>query len=623
MSFLASEKQLNVHSFYELQNTKLRSTLEHLFHTLDEAAITTLMAKLQWLEVRGGEVLFRQGEEGDSLYILVSGRMKAILEADTAEERLAGEISQGECVGEMALITGEMRAATVYAIRDCLLTHLSQEDFKQLMSEYPEVGISLSRLIINRLTHTMNHSKTPAKTFNIALVPASPEISLVTFVKQLLEALQQLGRVQYISKERLPASLKTNSSFSKEADFALHHWLTEQEMEQDYVIYLADDSHSPWTQKCLRQADKILIVVDAKSKVSLTELEREVLFNSKRKCAQTRELIVLYPEHTEVPYRTHELLVQREVSRHYNIRHNDEGHMQRLARMILDKGIGLVLSGGGAKGFAHLGIFRALQEAGVPIDMACGTSMGSIIAAAIAHEWNADEMLETGRSAFVRDKPLNDYTLPVISLLKGHKLQKINKKYFGEGHIENLWLNFFCVSGNYSTAEMVVLDKGPVWKAVTASVAIPGILPPVVEGNDLLIDGGIFNNFPVDIMKARFGGRLIGVDLLADKRYTLNYTQLPSGWTLILSKIFPFLKRYTVPSMASIIIKSTLMSSIVHQRSQISELEVAFSPPVAEFGLLDLKSYDKIVTAGYQYAKDYLQEIDIETQLLQRIKIRA
>lgn len=221
-------------------------------------------------------------------------------------------------------------------------------------------------------------------------------------------------------------------------------------------------------------------------------------------------------------------------------------------------------------------------------------------------------MLNTGRSAFIVDKPLNDYTLPILSLLKGHKLQKINKKYFGHYHIEDLWLNFFCVSSNYTISKMVVHDKGPVWKAVTASEAILGVLPPVVEGNYLLVDGSVFNNFPVDLMKARYGGKLIGIDLLADKEYILNYTQLPSGWHLFLSKFLPFLKRYKAPSIASIMIKSTVLASIVHQRNQLPDMELFLSPPVANFGFLDMNNYERIVATGYQYASDYLKEINLD-----------
>lgn len=614
-----TDMQLPDYSAFELRNVKLKSTLQSLFHTLEEAAQDKLITKLQWIEVRGGEVLFEQEAPGDGLYILITGRMKAILNANTPQEREVGEISQGECVGEMALITGEARTATIYAIRDCMLVRLSNNDFQTLLTQHPEIALSLSRLIINRLTYTMNHSKAPAKAFNIALVPASADVPMQTLLPRLLEAFEVSGRTRHLTSKLLPASFNPDTESFDEVAFGMHAWLTEQEMGHECVVYEADATYSPWTQQCLRQADKIVVITDSRSGAALSKLEEEVLFSKFQKYPQSRELVILYPEGSEMPDKSHEILARREVTRHYNIRMKDNRHAQRLARMIMNKGIGLVLSGGGAKGFAHLGIFKALEEAGVPIDMVCGTSMGSIIAAAIAHEWGAEKTLNIGRSAFINDKPLNDFTLPAISLLKGHKLQKVNKKYFGDCLIENLWLNFFCVSGNYTKSEMVVLDKGPLWKSVTASVSIPGVLPPVVEGNNLLVDGAVFNNFPVDIMKARYGGKLIGIDLLADKEYTLNYAQLPGGWPIFLSKFLPFMKRYRAPSIASIMIKSTILSSTVHQRNQIPDLEVFLSPPVAKFGFLDMKRYDKVVEVGYEYAKEQLKEVNIPQLLSQEV----
>jgi NTE family protein/lysophospholipid hydrolase len=291
----------------------------------------------------------------------------------------------------------------------------------------------------------------------------------------------------------------------------------------------------------------------------------------------------------------------------------DRNHMARLARMITDSGIGLVLSGGGARGFAHIGIFKAMKEMGLPIDMVCGTSIGSIIAAGIAIDYDLAHLLSQYRSAFVDEKPLSDYTLPVLSLIKGHKLQKVNRKYFKDYHIEDLWLNFFCVSSNYTTSELVIHDRGPVWKAVTASASIPGVLPPIVEGNHLLVDGGVVNNFPVDIMKSRYGGKLIGIDLKIEKEYKLNYDRLPGGWHLFFSRFLPFLRKYRTPGIATIMMKSTLLASAGHQRKMVEDLHLYLRPPVGNFGLLRLDEFDKIVQAGYTYARETLTPADLKS----------
>ncbi|WP_347157829.1 patatin-like phospholipase family protein [Pontibacter chitinilyticus] len=585
----------------------VKKNLAHLFPNLEEHVLDDLLQKFRWRSLKRGEVLCREGDAGDSLYLLVSGRLKALIGADTPHERQVGEVSQGECVGEMALMTGEPRTATIQAARDCTLVQLLKSDFDTLISLHPQVVLSLSRMVINRLNYTMHHAAAPAKLSNIALVPAtnSPEINV--FIHQLVAELRRQGPFRHLHAGLLPEEFKTKADRNAPISLALGNWLAEQELEQELVVYEAEAINSYWTQQCLRHADKIIIISQASESITLSAIENTVFHDNDHHALQ-REQVFLYPEATEQPSLSRQLLALRSVNRHYNIRQNDGRHLSRLARMLLNRGIGLVLGGGGAKGFAHIGIYRALQEAGVPVDMVCGTSMGAIIAAGIAHEWDAEQLRSKVKSAIVTDKPLNDYTLPVLSLLKGHKFQQTLKKYFRDQYIEDLWLNFFCISSNYTLSEMVIHEEGLLWKAVAASASIPGVLPPMVKGNDLLVDGGTFNNFPVDVMKEHYGGKLIGINLLIDKAYELDYTTLPGGWHLFFSRFLPFLRRYKSPSISAIILKSTTLPSIVHQRQQIDDLDLFMTPPVGNFSLLALNNYDKIVATGYEYGSAFLQE---------------
>ncbi len=591
---------------------RLKHLIQAQFSHLQEPVLEELLLKFRWVEFPRGEILCREGEVGDCVYLLVSGRLKAWVDFNTPEARGVGEIAQGESVGEMALITGETRSATIVAMRTCMLAKLLKSDFDELVAHHPEVVVTLSKLIIDRLTFTMHHTRVPARNTNFVLVPATASPVTRDFMHQLVNTLENQYRIRYVHKELLPLSLSDSSLSPQERFFEIHNWMAEQVVDHGFVIFEADPENLEWTNHCLRQADKVLLLTEASHGSALSELERFLFSGGDPSLNQAIEVALLYPPETQQPAQTHALLENRPVSRHYNIRLQDSKHLNRLARMLMNKGIGLVFGGGGAKGFAHIGIFKALHEAEVPIDMVCGTSIGAIIAAAVAHEWSPEEIYQKGRSAFVTDKPMSDYTLPVLSLIKGHKLQATNKKYFGEHHIEDLWLNFFCISSNYTLSEMVVHERGPLWKAVTASVSIPGVLPPVVEGNNLLIDGASFNNFPVDVMKARYGGKLIGVNLLEDKEYKLNYTNLPSGWHLFFSRFLPFLKRYKSPSISAIMLKSTILSSMVHQRKQINDLHLFMNPPVGKFSLLDLNNFDAIAATGYTYAKDFLQNANLE-----------
>lgn len=586
---------------------KLEDIVSKLFAPKRED-LQKIMDKLHWEELSSGQLLFREGETGDSLYILVTGRLKAVLHHGTPGEKVVGEIYKGESVGEMALITGEVRTASVSAIRDSTLVKLAKEDFESLVLQSPDLVMNISRIIINRLVSMMHNSQEPDKAFNIALVPTTASVDMPAFTRQLLASFQKVGKACHLNRQMVEDHLNQKVS---ENNFHLNSWLNDLEVQQNYVIYEGSADDPVWTKRCLRQADKIIFLKDTQSGEELSEIEAEVLVTHRSAYGQKKEIVFLYPEDTEQPKRSHVLLANREVNRHYNIRKNDRQHYDRLARMITNKGIGLVLSGGGARGFAHIGIYQVLREKNIPIDMVCGTSIGGILAAGMAMEWEFSKYFSVCQTAFLQDKPLGDYTLPIVSLIKGHQLQKVNKKHFQDYYIEDLWLNFFCVSSNYSTSEMVVHEKGLVWKAISATASIPGILPPVVEGNHLLIDGCIFNNFPVDLMHTRFGGKIIGIDLKVSKEYQLNYAQVPGGWYMLCSRFLPFLKRYKVPGIAAIMMKSTLLTSDAHQKDIAQFIDLYMNPPVGAFSLLKMEQFHDIVKVGYTYAQEYLQTADL------------
>jgi NTE family protein len=588
----------------------LKQILSDFFSQLPEQEVDKIISKVSLHHLESGEVLFREGEQGDILYFLISGRLQAVVGFESDNPKSVGEISRGESVGEMALLTGKPRTATVLAKRDCHLAKLHKNDFEFIISQHPEIVKDISKLIIRRMTKTMHHNDNLPKIVNIAILPANEGQDIDEFSSQLFGTIDQKDK-SFVDSGIVQDQFKTGASSGE-----VLSWLTDLENKNDVIIYKCDNKNTEWTQQCLRQADKILVVVEPKDKTTLGTLEKSLLYDSGKFKSQIKELIILYPEDCETPTVSHKLTSIRNISRHYNIRKNDKKHISRLGRMVVNKGIGLVLSGGGARGFAHLGIVKVFKEHGIPIDMVCGTSIGSILGAAIARDWETDKLINTCRKAFIEDKPLRDYTFPVTSLIKGHQLQKIMQKYFEDIHIEDLWLNYFCISGNYSTSEQMEHHTGPAWLALTASASIPGVLAPVVQQNHLLVDGAVFNNFPADVMKAKYEGVLIGIDLKIDTEYKLNYPKIPGGWNLLLSKIIPFRKKYKVPGIASIMIKSTLLASTNHQRMMADYLDFHLKPPVGNFSLLKMEAYDDIVAVGEEYAKEFLKDNDMTRLML-------
>ena len=281
----------------------------------------------------------------------------------------------------------------------------------------------------------------------------------------------------------------------------------------------------------------------------------------------------------------------------------------RLARFLSGNTVGLVLAGGGARGLAHIGIFRALEEAGIPVDVFGGTSIGSVLAACMACDWGWEKVYQENKREFLSN-PTSDFNLiPLISLLAGRKLDRILAGSFDRRPIEELWVPFFCVSSNYSQACEQVHTRGELKRALRASMAIPGVFPPIVSGNDLLVDGGVFNNMPVDVM-ARTGVRtILAVDLRPDEkqRRELNFTEVPSPWTLLADRFRPKeRRRYQIPSMLTTLMAANTLNSQQKMTQVLADVDLLFNPDVNRFSLLEWKSYDLLVEQGYRHAQEVL-----------------
>lgn len=581
----------------------LRTALSRLLGELPDEVFEDLSQRLDWVELPGRSYLFHQGDEGDSMYVLVSGRLRAVLEGDDGAERVLGEIGRGETVGEIALVTGDPRTASIRAVRDSVLCGIKRQAFLDIVDEHPRLAVNLAHMVIDRLRQrTSDHEAEPLGAFNIAVVPVSESVELERFCADLVAEIGRSGSTLWVSSERL-AHLAPGMGRGADASTTgarLLAWLDEQEAEHRWMLYQTDRELTPWSSRALRQADVVLLVAAADDPPALGPLERRIFEADSPVAEIERHLVLLHRRHTGEPSATARWLEERAVRHVFHLRRGIESDLARLARIVSGRAVHLVLGGGAARGFAHVGVFRALAELGVPVDSVGGSSIGAAIAAAIARGWDGERLLTEGRRAFVDENPFSDYTLPMISVLAGRKLEELTRRYY-PGDIEDLWLPYFCVASNMSDAGLVVYERGPLAEAVRASVALPGVFPPAVRGNHLLIDGGILNNLPVDIMRQRFGGSVVAVDLHVRKEYELEYARVPSAWQVLKSRLLPFGKRIPVPGITTIVMKATEIGSIIHANRNKESADLVLNPPVGRFGILDVKAFDEIVRLGYEH----------------------
>jgi NTE family protein len=282
----------------------------------------------------------------------------------------------------------------------------------------------------------------------------------------------------------------------------------------------------------------------------------------------------------------------------HHVRHGDD--VERVARLLTGRSIGLVLSGGGARGFAHIGVVRALREAGMRIDSVGGTSIGAIIGAGVAADWSDEEMVEKYRKAFVDGRPLRDYTLPFVSLVTGRRVAHLLREAFGARDIEDLALPYYCVSANLSVGKVHVHRSGPIWLWLRASSAIPGILPPVFHRSEVFVDGAVMNNLPTDIMRQQAVGEIVAVDISADDvlRADVEEYALPSMWRMCVDRF----ARPRRPGILSILLRSGMVNAEAASIERRAYTNLLLTPPLSDIELLDWHAYERAIEAGYRHA---------------------
>jgi predicted acylesterase/phospholipase RssA len=583
-----------------------------LFSVLGPSALDSLAGELEWLMVPGGTCVCRQGEEGDALYLVASGRL-AVLREGAGGDGVVGQKGRGDSFGEMAVLTGHRRSATVRALRDCVLARLSRERAVAVLRAHPDALLALTRTLASLLER---EPVPPAGgCIAVALLAAGREVDLVGFARALAASLAGIAPTLHLDGRGLDERFGAGAAGC--ADGTLLHgaitaWLAEQEARHGLVLYEADAGPSPWTRRCLRQADHIVVVADAGAEPGLGALTAELEALEQDQGRQLEQLVLLHDPATSRPCGTAPWLPLRPWRRHLHVRRGNAADLARVSRFLAGRAVGLVLGGGGARGFAHIGVVRALAEAGIPIDRIGGTSMGAVLAAqhACGNDWR--QMAELNFRGWVQMAPQKRvYTLPLISVLATHKADRMLAMMFGDRTIEDLWLPFFCVSTNITRTEVMVHREGPVIDAVFASMAIPGVTPPVVHGEgDLLVDGGVLDNLPVSTMRKLGPGPIIASDASAthDLRADPSYRRTPSPWRLLAESFRPRARRRAFPNILRLVHRSALLASDVYAKGKKGEVELYLDLPLDGYDMFQMEALDRLAEVGYEFTRARLAE---------------
>jgi NTE family protein len=565
-----------------------------LFNGVDRETLEQVVTDAEWFSLPAGWTLFREGDAPDGLYVIASGRLAVMTGERTAGESVLSHILAGETVGEMALLSGSPRSATVVAVRDTELLRIPAVDFDSLFARYPSFAYFIGKLLVQRLVQSSHRHPALEGPRAIALVPLTAGISLAELAQSLREALARVGlRSEVLDGSNARIDLK---------------WYGNVDESNDLVIYQADVEDNSWTRLCIRQSDRVLAVADASAPSPPFNTLTTGLLPRDR--PGVLELLLLHRGSSFSPPWLEDLIKHIGACFHIHARLGNRADFDRLARLLAGRAIGVVLSGGGARGFAHLGVIQALREAGVSLDMVAGTSMGALVAAGAAVE--REELLEEMREAFVARNPLSDYTVPIVSIVRGRRTARLLRQHSRGLRVGDCWRPFFCTSSNLSSGAVRVHRNGPLWRALRASLAIPGMLPPVIDQGEVLVDGGVLNNLPADVMIAMGRGPVIAVDVCRKGSFTASSADLDE---LPLWKILSR-KRRGVPNILALLMRAGTISSEAQVRSLEGRVDLLIEPKLEGIGMLDWHAFDRAVEAGYRQT---LRQLENDPYVIHRL----
>jgi NTE family protein len=530
-----------------------------LFRDVGTRALERLAGDAGALVVRGGDYLFRGGDAADRLFVVRAGRLRVVVE-EADGPRVVRELGPGDTLGELALLTGSTRSASVLAVRDSELLAIDGGSFDALLADDQDFARSLVREVARQLQASGGLAAPSSRPRVFAVVPLADDIDAGRFAGALTLELARFGRVDTLRGDE--------SSDGPAASLA------RAEAANDAVVLVASRTDAEWTAFCSRQADRTLLVADSRTPV--------------RASVSGCDLVLLGPMTSG---ETARWLEQTEPAAHhlvYEVAY--ERGVARVARRIAGRSLGLVLSGGGARGFAHIGAVAAIAEAGHEVDRLGGCSMGAFIAAMAALGLDSEQIRDRCHEELVRRRPFNDWTVPRVALIRSRKAGRMLERVFGELQVEDLPRPLFTVSADLLSSRTVVHRRGSLIEAVGASMSIPGLVPPLARGGRLLVDGGVLNNLPVDLMEDSHEGPVVAVDVVR-RLDAVDASATPK-----------------LPSIMETMTRATVLGSVERAERNRALAALVISPDVQDVGLREFAALDRAVTAGRAAAEKALAE---------------
>ncbi|GAA0867426.1 patatin-like phospholipase family protein [Brevundimonas basaltis] len=565
--------------------------LEDALHRIFTGGTNT---SASWFALTGGESLFLEGDTADTLYLLRSGRLGVFRREPVGDRppQFVGVIRPGEPAGEMAMLAGTVHTADVVALRDSEVIALPRDAFFEAARTEPDLMVELSRLMIQRARDRRSGGGEPSV---FGFISARPR-PIRAFVERIAAAIEADG---------FTCQVIDQTALSSASD-----WFSRVEDSHDYVLYVAEMDEPAWAALCARQVDRVFVVGSGLMTPPNRPLPHAGVLDAQRRT----DLILLRDPRMTNPANTNVWIDAVGPGRWFQAVEGDQADAERIGRVITGSAVGVVLSGGGARAYSHIGALRALREARVPIDFVGGASMGAVIAAGPALNWSQEELEAGIRKAFVESDPLSDLAFPMLAMTRAHKVDRLLLEAYGDIDLADLHRPFFAASTNLTSGKLEVHRRGLMRRAMRASIAIPGILPPVVIDGQVLVDGAVLKNLPAEVMRQMNSGPVIAIDMSETRGVDPDLIEHPpSIWRLIATGAWR-----RGPPIVSILMRSATLTTDADLESSRAATDLLIQPTPDGLDIRDWKGFEAGVDAGYSATRETLADLVCPVTYLRR-----
>ncbi|MDY7036271.1 MAG: cyclic nucleotide-binding and patatin-like phospholipase domain-containing protein [Thermodesulfobacteriota bacterium] len=628
-----------------------------LFSSIPKDQLPEIAKEFEPAFFQKGETILKEGDPGDSMYIIKSGSVSVHAKNNGAEVFITS-LHRGDFFGELALLTGSPRMATIRVILDVHLYRLKERGFEKFLKNNPIIGLYLSRHYARRFVETSQHTLNDPLPAFFAMMATHhglrkshflyslayhliKEAKKKTLVIELDESVSEKFPNYGLEQAQSPYPDLTNFFSDPYADILKKSWfshscgfmvfLLTRVKEKQYwdqletnlphlmdllrkrfhlIFFSIPPQLGAIGERVLRLCDRTLVLINNTNE-ALPEVRGKItdivnisggradhikvgvshLIGDRGIPRDTLGVELGIPETPAIwVHKTAPALADKiDIKKRFPVR-----GPRALARELGRVRVGLVLGAGSARGWAHLGVLRVLEEEGIHIDMIAGSSIGALVASIYARtasiEFTNRIVIETIPTKFQVQRKVFDYTIPVHGIIRGRKILQMVRNAVQDADFLDLLIPAYFVAVDYNTGEEVLLEKGNVSEAVRASISLPGILNPASHNGRWLLDGGLLNPVPVDVLIQKGADIIIAVCIEGGKDQRGQGNGKPPGIMSVLSRTM----------------------NIIHSqatRDFAQKADIVLYPEVNEFAWDAFHRAQDLARAGEEKCRRHIEEI--------------